>query len=174
MAKRRAGESLLDHSPTKRWRRVCGVDVQLESVAPLEALDPPSLLVLMGGRRRKRPHYFVEPEQPDEPWKHPRATHLPSAGEPQSDAFSSAHFQTQAPANSKKRPREESVCAKEGARPEEPADADYVPEDYNSFQYWRTPLPELDLSLLEDTTEKTGANQETKYNPPSTDAVKAT
>ncbi|KAM9810985.1 uncharacterized protein C9orf40 homolog [Neosynchiropus ocellatus] len=171
MAKRRADESLLSHSPTKRWRRVCGVDMQLESMAPLEALDQPSLLVMMGGRRRKRPHYFVEPEQPEEP-RHRRATHLLSAGEPHADALSCGNFQTHAPANSKKRPRENSAGANvQGPRSEEPADADGVPEDYNSFQYWRTPLPELDLSLLEDTTDKTGANQETKYKAPSSDVM---
>lgn len=37
------------------------------------------------------------------------------------------------------------------------ADEDNKSEDhtYNSFQYWRAPLPELDLSLLEDDHSQT-------------------
>uniref|UniRef100_A0A667XAH5 Putative WW-binding domain-containing protein n=1 Tax=Myripristis murdjan TaxID=586833 RepID=A0A667XAH5_9TELE len=36
------------------------------------------------------------------------------------------------------------------------ADGDSINVDstFNSFQYWRVPLPELDLSLLEDTSNQ--------------------
>uniref|UniRef100_A0A3Q2Y8P0 Uncharacterized protein n=1 Tax=Hippocampus comes TaxID=109280 RepID=A0A3Q2Y8P0_HIPCM len=38
--------------------------------------------------------------------------------------------------------------------PQEETDADNEDCTYNSFQYWKVPLPQLDLSLLEETTER--------------------
>lgn len=39
---------------------------------------------------------------------------------------------------------------------------------YNSFQYWRVPLPELDLSLLEDAKDEppTKVKSKVKGSPP--------
>lgn len=33
---------------------------------------------------------------------------------------------------------------------------------YNSFQYWRVPLPELDLSLLEDVNDRSKTKDKSK------------
>uniref|UniRef100_A0A8P4FVX6 Putative WW-binding domain-containing protein n=1 Tax=Dicentrarchus labrax TaxID=13489 RepID=A0A8P4FVX6_DICLA len=40
-------------------------------------------------------------------------------------------------------------------------------DSYNSFQYWRTPLPELDLSLLEDPSDGSQTKDKAKVKDPS-------
>uniref|UniRef100_A0A3Q1EWP7 Putative WW-binding domain-containing protein n=1 Tax=Acanthochromis polyacanthus TaxID=80966 RepID=A0A3Q1EWP7_9TELE len=40
---------------------------------------------------------------------------------------------------------------------------------YNSFQYWRVPLPELDLSLLEDTGDHSQSKEKLKTKDSSSD-----
>lgn len=51
------------------------------------------------------------------------------------------------------------------------ADEDANTEDctYNSFQYWRVPLPELDLSLLEDASDHSKTKDKSKAS--SSDAM---
>lgn len=69
MAKRRAEDTLLHDSPSKRcYRSLRSVDMQLESFPPTGgvSLSPPSLLALLGSRCRKRPYYFEDPEQKQE------------------------------------------------------------------------------------------------------------
>uniref|UniRef100_A0A3Q3G8R6 Putative WW-binding domain-containing protein n=1 Tax=Labrus bergylta TaxID=56723 RepID=A0A3Q3G8R6_9LABR len=55
------------------------------------------------------------------------------------------------------------------------ADADTDAEDctYNSFQYWRVPLPELDLSLLEDNNDHTQTKNKSKEKYSSSDTMEA-
>uniref|UniRef100_A0A3B4XSL2 Putative WW-binding domain-containing protein n=1 Tax=Seriola lalandi dorsalis TaxID=1841481 RepID=A0A3B4XSL2_SERLL len=101
MAKRRAEDTLLHDSPSKRCCRVlCSVDMQLESTPPTGgvSLSPPSLLA---------------------------------------------------------------------------ADGDTSTEDctFNSFQYWRVPLPELDLSLLEDVNRHSQIKPKSKMKDCSSDAM---
>lgn len=64
MAKRRAEDTLLHDSPSKRcFRPLCGVDMQPESLVPTVGLSPPSLLALLGNRCQKRKHYFEDQEK---------------------------------------------------------------------------------------------------------------
>lgn len=42
---------------------------------------------------------------------------------------------------------------------------------YNSFQYWRVPLPELDLSLLGEASNNTGAEDKSKVKDSFSDAM---
>ncbi|KAM7416213.1 hypothetical protein PAMA_018336 [Pampus argenteus] len=173
MAKRRAEDTLCHDSPSKRcYRSLCGVDMQLESmVAPNGgvSLSPPSLLALLGSRCRKRPYYFEDPEQQQQQQEAPvplyrKTTHCCDTRKHVANvltAQTSGSFQDRRGAvkshNSNKRPREDSVGPETVSKANEEADADSTTEDctYNSFQYWRVPLPELDLSLLEDTQSQT-------------------
>uniref|UniRef100_A0A4W6FTV7 Putative WW-binding domain-containing protein n=1 Tax=Lates calcarifer TaxID=8187 RepID=A0A4W6FTV7_LATCA len=134
MAKRRAEDTLLHDSPSKRcYRSLRSVDMQLESFPPTGgvSLSPPSLLALLGSRCRKRPYYFEDPEQKQE------------------EAAGLYRKTTQV------------------------ADGDTNTEDctYNSFQYWRVPLPELDLSLLEDVDSHSQTKQKSDVKDSSSDAM---
>lgn len=53
------------------------------------------------------------------------------------------------------------------------AEVDVSTEDctYNSFQYWRVPLPELDLSLLEEASNNTGEEDKSKVKDSFSDAM---
>lgn len=70
MAKRRAEDTLLHDSPSKRrCRSLYSGDMQLHSVARAGgvSLSPPrSLMALLGSRCRKRPYYFEDPEKQGE------------------------------------------------------------------------------------------------------------
>lgn len=58
MAKRRAEDTLLHDFPSKKYcRAFCKVGLHLGSMDPTGGVSPPSLLALLGGRGRKRPHY---------------------------------------------------------------------------------------------------------------------
>uniref|UniRef100_A0A3Q2CCY1 Putative WW-binding domain-containing protein n=1 Tax=Cyprinodon variegatus TaxID=28743 RepID=A0A3Q2CCY1_CYPVA len=46
-------------------------------------------------------------------------------------------------------------------------------DTYNSFQYWRVPLPELDLSLLEHTSDQSQMKDKSKDNTTSADAMES-
>ncbi|XP_054467561.1 uncharacterized protein wu:fa19b12 [Anoplopoma fimbria] len=164
MAKRLAEETLLHGSPSKRcYRSLSSVELQLESMAETGGVSPPSLLGLMGSRCRKRPHTFGDPEKQEQEEEEEGAplsckpahcdtrkhaadmTALQTAGSLQGRRGSST--------SSKKRPRDD--CAGlETAIPKanHEADEDHDTEDctFNSYQFWRVPLPELDLSLLDD------------------------
>ncbi|XP_073322668.1 uncharacterized protein [Pagrus major] len=164
MAKRRAEDPLLlPDSPSKRCcRSLCSVDMQLGSMAPSGGVSPPSLLALLGSRSRKRPSYFEEPEGGDEEAALlcRKATHCCDTRKHAASVLTvqaSGSFQDRRSSStitsSKKRHRDE--CTALGtaiAQVNDKADEDTNYEDctYNSFQFWRVPLPELDLSLLED------------------------
>lgn len=166
MAKRRAEETLFHDSTSKRcYRALCGIDMQLESmVAPK---SPPSLLALLGSRCRKRPYYFEEPGQQQQQLEEeaPLKTthrcdtrkHAPDVFTVPTSASSQERRSSIKPPNSKKRPRKDSVGSETVPKANDEADADSTTEDctFNSFQYWRVPLPELDLSLLEDANAQT-------------------
>ncbi|KAM4579572.1 uncharacterized protein V3H82_008792 [Fundulus diaphanus] len=173
MAKRRAEEAVLLGSPTKRkpFPPLCCVDMPMESVAPAGGVSPPSLLTLLGSRCRKRPHYFDNEEANLCP-----LISLSGSGKHAKYALkeqSSGSFQDQRMScalSRKKRPRVNSV----GSDTVTPTDKDKTAEDssdedgtYNSFQYWRVPLPELDLSLLEDASD----HQQTKDKANDRDAT---
>lgn len=42
---------------------------------------------------------------------------------------------------------------------------------YNSFQYWRVPLPELDLSLLEDASDHSQTEKRSNVKDCNSDAM---
>lgn len=117
MAKRRAEDALLHDSPSKRcYRSLCSVDMQLGSMAPTGGLSQPSLMALLGGRSRKRPYYFEDPEKQEEAaLYHRKATHCDTRKHAASvlTVQTSGNFQdrrsSSAPTSSKKRPRED--CA---------------------------------------------------------------
>ncbi|KAF3696006.1 putative protein C9orf40 -like protein [Channa argus] len=163
MAKRCAEDVLPHDSPSKRcYRSLCSVDMQLQSVGPIVGgnLNPPSLLSLLGRRCRKRPYYVEEPECEEAAGgPHIKTTHcdirkhagnvlsVQISGNPQDRRSSNTLT------SPKKRAREEGAGSEAvSVKPDVQADLDTNTEDwpYNSFQYWRVPLPELDLSLLED------------------------
>ncbi|XP_076587423.1 uncharacterized protein LOC143321149 [Chaetodon auriga] len=163
MSKRRAEDPLLHDSPSKRCcRSLCSVDMQLGSMAAAGGVSPPSLLALLGSRSRKRPYFFEDPEKQEETAAYRKATHCDTRKHAASvvTVQTSGSFQelrgSSAITSCKKRPRED--CAgSETVTPtaKDKADEDTSAEDctYNSFQYWRAPLPELDLSLLEDAND---------------------
>ncbi|KAM9393091.1 uncharacterized protein KZ484_004325 [Pholidichthys leucotaenia] len=165
MAKRRSDDALLHESPSKRcFRPVCGVNVRLESIAShVGGVSPPSLLDVLGSRSRKRPYYFEDREKTEEVHLYFMSTHRDSrkhsAGVVSVEASGSFREpQSSCTADStQKRPREESAGLDHSDTVITKAadEADATTEDcaYNSFQYWRVPLPELDLSLLEDSDD---------------------
>nr|XP_046242840.1 uncharacterized protein C9orf40 homolog [Scatophagus argus] len=176
MAKRRAEDGLLHSSPPKRCcRSLCSVDMQLGSmVTPSGGVSPPSLLALLGSRSRKRPYYFEEPAKQDEEALYRKATHCDTrkhaANVPSvqaSGSFQDRRSSCSAPTSSKKRPREECVGPDTVTpKDDDKADDDTSTEDwsYNSFQYWRVPLPELDLTLLEDASDGSQKGDKSKVS----------
>ncbi|XP_051279366.1 uncharacterized protein C9orf40 homolog [Dicentrarchus labrax] len=179
MAKRRAEDTLLHDSPSKRCHRsVCSVDMQLGSImAPTGGVSPPSLLALLGSRSRKRPHYFEEPEEEEGAAPFRKATNCDTRKHAATvltvQTFSGSFHErrgSSAPTSSKKRTREGSTSSETAAsKANDKAEEDTNAEDdsYNSFQYWRTPLPELDLSLLEDPSDGSQTKDKAKVKDPS-------
>ncbi|KAE8292459.1 hypothetical protein D5F01_LYC09829 [Larimichthys crocea] len=168
MAKRRAEDScsssvLLHGSPSKRC---CSVHMQPGSVVPTGAVSPESLLALLGSRSRKRPHYSEQ-----QPGGEAAAAGLYLKATHAADVETCGSFQERP--GSKKRPREDSTVSETVTPPkDDQADEDANTEDctYNSFQYWRTPLPELDLSLLEDADDHSQTKDKSKVSS-SSDAM---
>ncbi|XP_070759955.1 uncharacterized protein [Enoplosus armatus] len=187
MAKRRAEDTLLHDSPSKRcYRSLCSVDMQLGSMAPAGGVSPPSLLALLGDRSRKRPYYFEDPEQQEEEAAatalYRKATHCDSRKHA-ADVLTvqpSGSFQdrrsSSTPTSSKKRPREdcagsETVLPKANDKADENTNTEECA--YNSFQYWRVPLPELDLSLLLDANGRSQTKDKSKVKDSSSDAMES-
>ncbi|XP_068167462.1 uncharacterized protein C9orf40 homolog [Antennarius striatus] len=140
MSKRRTEAVLLHAPPSKRCcRPVCGGSMKLGLMAAPGTGSPP------GPPSRKRPHDSGEPDERE------AAVRPASGGVPRDsgnfrDRFSSSRAWT----TPQKRPGgRDGPTAPQTAGPREGGEAD---EDcsFNSFQFWRPPLPELDLSLLED------------------------
>ncbi|TDH13368.1 hypothetical protein EPR50_G00056900 [Perca flavescens] len=180
MAKRRAAEDSLLHEPPSKscFRPLSSVERLLDSMAPAAGgLSPPSLQALVGGRCRKRPHghYLEDPQKPEETdTTGPRDTRKHAAAAATAALTSSGRIQdrrgSSALTSSKKRPRDDSagpetvvpVLPKAAAdKADDATDAEDC--SFNSFQYWRVPLPALDLSLLdEDATARPRSKDESK------------
>ncbi|XP_056232577.1 uncharacterized protein wu:fa19b12 [Seriola aureovittata] len=187
MAKRRAEDTLLHDSPSKRCcRALCSVDMQLESTPPTGgvSLSPPSLLALLGSRCRKRPYYFEDPQREQEEEAaaaiYRKATHVDSRRRHAANVLTvqtSGSFQdrgsSSSPTSLKKRPREDCAFPDTTKAKDKAADGDTSTEDctFNSFQYWRVPLPELDLSLLEDVNRHSQIKPKSKMKDCSSDAM---
>ncbi|XP_019949146.1 uncharacterized protein C9orf40 homolog [Paralichthys olivaceus] len=178
MAKRRAEEPLLllHDLPSKTLpRSLLSVDLQLETDPPAArpvSRSPPALLAVLGSRCRKRPHCPEEPEQKPEGAGVCTRKHEADVVTVQTSGSFQEPHSCGSPANHKKRPREECQTSPPGA-PDRVADIDTNTEDcaYNSFQFWRPPLPELDLSLLEDYNSHPQTEQRSKVKDRSSDAM---
>ncbi|CAI5650867.1 unnamed protein product [Oreochromis niloticus] len=175
MAKRRAEDTLLHNSPSKRcYRSLCAVDIQAESMAPSGGVSPPSLLALLGTRCRKRPQYFDEEETASYRKTSPcdvRKRVVNVLAVQTSGSFQDRRSSSSV-TSSQKRPREDSEEPDTAVqKADDKADEDANTEDctYNSFQYWRVPLPELDLSLLEDASDHSKTKDKSKAS--SSDAM---
>lgn len=166
MAKRHAEDILISSSPSKRCRGHCSVDMRLESMAPSRGVSPPSLLALLGSRCRKRHFYFDETDKTDldlvlfrkgthgNLLKH--TAHLNTVQQQTSGNFLERRIIAK---STNKRAREDSEAPADTANPKAKVevDADTTNNEdnsYNSFQFWRTPLPELDMSLLQECPQK--------------------
>lgn len=160
MAKRRPDDALLLlHEPPskKHCRASCKLDVRVEGTAPIGGLNSPSVLTLLGSRPRKRPHYFEDldkGQQDEEPSASPCHRHTRKHAEGGQSIKSSGSCCERRSSIGKKRTRDD----------EEKVDADVKTEDctYNSFQYWRVPLPQLDLSLLEEASSHSKTEDKSK------------
>ncbi|XP_032434029.1 uncharacterized protein C9orf40 homolog [Xiphophorus hellerii] len=171
MAKRRAEETVLLDSPSKRryFPPIYSVDMQLESMASGGGLSSPSLLAILGSRCRKRPLYFDNEEGYSGP-----AISPPDSGKHAKDVLktpSSGSFpggRRSCALSRNKRPREDSVGSDTVNATDKTADEDGT---YNSFQYWRVPLPELDLSLLDEFSDHYPKKDKFKENDTTADAM---
>lgn len=171
MAKRRAEEILFDSPPSKKYHRgLCNVDMRLESMALSGDQRPPSLLTLLGNnRRRKRPFNFQTNEETDLGFalsrKYPQAdllikhaSNVTSAQLQTSENVQESRISANTTStNSSKRAREDlgGLADTANTKAKIKVDADSrVTEcsSYNSFQFWRIPLPELDMSLLQESS----------------------
>ncbi|KAG7489730.1 hypothetical protein JOB18_018984 [Solea senegalensis] len=179
MAKRRADDSpLLLHahdSPSKRRQRSLCADAaaaagnthletgSLSSAAP----EPPSPdspardSALPGNRCRKRPYHFPTcPEQKhEEPdvYLHCKTTHCDALTvQSHTNGIVQGHTTSTSDTRRNKRAREESETHIQDDEDDEEDCA------YNSFQFWRIPLPELDLSLLDDDIGRSRTEQSSK------------
>ncbi|XP_034452448.1 uncharacterized protein C9orf40 homolog isoform X1 [Hippoglossus hippoglossus] len=183
MAKRRAEESLLllHEFPSKTLpRSLLSVDLQLEADPPAArpvSRSPPALLAVVGGRCRKRPHSSGEPEQkPEEPGVCPRE-HAADVVTVQTPGGVPERHGSGSPANHKKRPREDCGTSRPGALHKVAAgDSDTGDSDtedcaFNTFWFWRSPLPKLDLTLLEYDHSHPQTEQRSKVKDRSSDAM---
>ncbi|XP_049620036.1 uncharacterized protein wu:fa19b12 [Syngnathus scovelli] len=157
MAKRLTDDTLISQLPIKRkFLSPCRVaDLQLGSMAVYGGVSTRDLL---NDHCRKRRRSVEIPDVPQEEAPLDLTATTPDA---RKESISMSHAQTCGRYNeslnsttARKRRREEyvesgtiasEVCTK--------TDIDSEDCTYNSFQYWRVPLPQLDLSLLEETTE---------------------
>lgn len=168
MAKRRAEDILITSPLSKRCRGLCSVDMRLESMAPSGGVSPPSLLALLGTRCRKRPFYFDETNETDldlalfrkgahsDPLRH---TAQLNTAQLQTTRNFQEHRASAGVKSTNKRAREDSEAPADTANPKDSSKVKVETTDdgdnsYNYFQFWRTPLPELDMSLLQEPPEK--------------------
>lgn len=175
MAKRRAEETVLFDSPSKRrhFPAIYSVDVQLGSMALVRSPSPQSLLTVLGSRCRKRPPHF-DNEDADSCERIAHSDSGKHAKDVLTEPFSGS-FQdggTSYALSRNKRAREDRVDSDIVIATDKTAE-DSTDEDamYNSFQHWRVPLPDLDLSLLEDIRDHSLKKDEPKSSDTTADAM---
>ncbi|XP_067296309.1 uncharacterized protein wu:fa19b12 [Pseudorasbora parva] len=166
MTKRRAENILPPEIPSKRSFRSLDIHVVGENVIQNDNFNPSSLLSFAGQRCRKRPKYLEDPLNTDKIRRKGAANRIDSvladkntcksrtfedAGRPVTLRASCEH-QTE---SNKQHDEEINLTARDRVMH---TDEDLSP--FNSFQFWRVPLPELDLSLLE--TEPSVRSSSTK------------
>ncbi|CAJ1067969.1 uncharacterized protein wu:fa19b12 [Xyrichtys novacula] len=184
MSKRRSEDTLIHDCPSKKsCLSPRSVDLQLGSImAPSSGgVSPPSLLALLGGRCRKRQHYLEEVEETEDevslylrPTHHEVRRHAAHVLTVQTPGSFHERRSSGALTSSKKRAREERA----GPETDLPTNADKADKEvnaedcaYNSFQYWRVPLPALDLSLLQDNADQSETQNKTKVKDISSDCM---
>ncbi|XP_042564146.1 uncharacterized protein wu:fa19b12 [Clupea harengus] len=160
MTKRRA-EGVMHHdSPHKRlcFQSLCNNDTTLPGIRVVQDADASSLLSFLSNHCRKR--NYVDDRETQE-LSRPRKKSFQSKtswtvltdNENNSGRFREAGVQSQSVAQevaSKKRSREENQLHEaEYIRNESEKAVEDVPT-FNTFQFWRAPLPQLDMSLLQN------------------------
>ncbi|XP_051924636.1 uncharacterized protein wu:fa19b12 [Hippocampus zosterae] len=159
MAKRHADNTLFSQSPAKKKiRSLCRVvDLHLESMAVYGGVSPSCKLALLNDRCRKRRHSLgISDVAQEEAPLHLKAANPDALKESMSHPHTCGRYHEYLDSTTaRKRRREESVgLGTAAAKVYDETDADNEDCTYNSFQYWKVPLPQLDLSLLEETTER--------------------
>ncbi|XP_077571414.1 uncharacterized protein LOC144195565 [Stigmatopora nigra] len=151
MAKRHADGILFSQSPSKRKLRPgCRVvDLHPEKMAANVDVSPSCTPALLSENcmKRRRSVEFTDMPQNEIPIY--RETTKPEPrGDCASHALTYGNSREYNTTTSRKRRREDPVGLETDNKK---TDTDFEDCTYNSFQYWRVPLPELDLSLLEET-----------------------
>lgn len=153
MTKRRAEGVIYHDSPHKR---LCFQSLRNETALPdirvVRDAGGSSLLSFLSNHCRKRNH--VDAGETQE-FSRPRKRSLKSKTNgtvltdnvDNSGRFRDVGMQQVAP---KKRPREETQLHEADHIPNGTAKADEDLISFNTFQFWRAPLPELDMSLLQN------------------------
>ncbi|XP_061841768.1 uncharacterized protein [Nerophis lumbriciformis] len=158
MAKRHAEVTLVSDRPAKRsFRSHCLADLQLESMAYHGDVSPPCTPALSV---KERP--CCSEKTREEPSRLYRNTTEPldaASDKTTSHACSASFSATSSGSTTKKRRREESddVVGAIAEVTDEVDSADTEDCTYNTFQFWRVPLPELDLSLLDESSGQSQA-----------------
>lgn len=161
MAKRRA-EDILINIPSKKCGGLCSVDMRLDSMAPSKSESQLSLFSLLGSRCKKRPLYFDENEETDlDLALFRKGTHGDLLKHSAQQQHTSGYFHetriSDVVKSANKRARKESEEPADTTIPKPKVEADTIDNNdssYNSFQFWRAPLPELDMSLLQELLQK--------------------
>lgn len=176
MTKRCAEDTLFGGIPPKRcYGSLCSLDMRLKGSAAPGAVNPPSLLTLLGSRCRKRPHSSDEADERESFIKGKAAHHdlgnHALSGAMVEGCMSYQDLQASPEQRSiKKRFREGDASQK---TPPEVATVNEDSSDdirFYSSQFWRTPLPAVDLSLLADSKPEAGKNPRAK-DPAALDAM---
>ncbi|KAK9974867.1 hypothetical protein ABG768_022935 [Culter alburnus] len=156
MTKRRAENILPSEIPIKRsFRSLYNIDKPVVGVNVVQSAKPSSLLSFVGQHCRKRPKYFEDPLDTDNLPRKVAANRVDSVLVDKNTCKSRTFEDAGRPVTRR------SSCARQmesNKQPEEEnnltagdkvmhTDEDLSP--FNSFQFWRVPLPELDISLLE-------------------------
>ncbi|XP_076020760.1 uncharacterized protein LOC143011680 [Genypterus blacodes] len=152
-------------------------------MADNEAASPPALPSLFESDCRKRSCNFDDPEQQKQVALHRKTTQCNNRSDAAS--VSSVHAggsprdccsSTTIP-NAKKRARDDRPAPTQTPalphRDGDRMDANSNSEDdaYNSFQFWRVPLLELDLSLLDDASDQSRPIDKSKSRDSCADAM---
>ncbi|XP_056457664.1 uncharacterized protein wu:fa19b12 [Gadus chalcogrammus] len=164
MTKRRAEDALFGGVPTKTcYGSLCSLDMQLKGSATSGPVDPPSLQALLGSRCRKRPYSPEEADVQESVLNRKPATDDPgnhALNSAMADSSSSSRDRSTSPTRNiaKKRARDDADVPQKTVQKVAKANNDKNDDSedisFNYFQFWRTPLPALDLSLLEDEDSK--------------------
>ncbi|XP_062398706.1 uncharacterized protein wu:fa19b12 [Sardina pilchardus] len=157
MTKRRAEGAIYHDSPHKRlcFQSLYNNDTALPALRVVQDADAPSLLSFLSSHCRKR-NVFDDREMQESSrprkrsFKNKTSWTALTDNEKNSGRFQEACVQSAQQVASKKRPREETQLQGSENVPNVTEKADEDLSTFNTFLFWRPPLPELDMSLLQD------------------------